>query len=465
MLHETPRKSNKKYLSTFSIAMLSLGSVLSLRSLPFLAHHGLAIIFYYGMAVTFFMIPYAVIAADLVSIFPGGVFVWVKEAFGPRLGFFSIWLQWFHSIPWYPAVLSFFAISIARMVFPELSTNKFFVWFVILIMFWGLTFINFLHLSFSSYLSTICLFIGTIIPGALLIGMAIIWLIKGNPSFISFSSKEILPQSKGLMGSIAMISAAFLTFTGLETNANLILDMKNPKKNYPIALFIAAGLLFFFLVTGTLSIAMVIPKNEINLITALIDALGTLLTCTGQTWPLKILSIAILFGIIGQLNVWLSGPARGLWHSANYGCLHPIFTKVNINNSPVVILIFQAILVSIVASCFLFISNFNFAYWILSLFCTQLTLTMYIVMIFAAIVLHHRYPEKKRKDGLLKTKFSIWTVSLTGLISIFYTFGVGFIPPTALVPQNLRFTYALAIIGGFLACISLPFLVYYNKKK
>ncbi|MBF5050858.1 putative transporter [Candidatus Clavichlamydia salmonicola] len=463
-MHITKKGSGKKQLGTFFIMLLSLGSVLSLRNLAFLAGQGLSTIFYYGIAVSCFMIPYALIAADLVSIFPGGIFVWVKEAFGPRWGFIAVWFQWFHNITWYPAVLAFFTLSFGRLVFPELIENKFFFLSVILVIFWSLTFINFLRLSFSSYLSTICLFIGTIIPGCILSGMALIWLIKGNHSYLSISAREIFPTSNGLMTSIAMISGAFLTFTGLETNSNLVLEMKNPRKNYPIALFMAAGLLMFFLVGGTLAVAIAIPKEELNLITALLDALGIFLGSTGHDWLTKTLSIAILLGILGQMNVWMLGPIKGLWNSAQYGCLPQAFTKVNKNNSPVFILLFQACIVSIAACGFLFISNFSIAYWILNLLCTQVCFMMYIIMICAALVLHHRHPEKKQKYGLLKSNFSIWSLSILGLLSILCALGIGFIPPYNLITPDQRFIYEAVIISGFLICLALPFFMYQDKK-
>ena len=63
-----------------------------------------------------FLIPTSLVAAELAAMFQdkqGGVFRWVGEAYGKKLGFLAIWVQWIESTIWYPTVLTFGAVSIA----------------------------------------------------------------------------------------------------------------------------------------------------------------------------------------------------------------------------------------------------------------------------------------------------------------------------------------------------------------
>src|ERR1700753_2570263 len=96
-------------LNVFVLAMLSLAVVISLRNLPLTAEYGFGSPFFYILAALIFMIPYALVSAELASGWPkeGGVFIWVKEALGDRWGFLAIWMQWFHNMTWYPAMLAF----------------------------------------------------------------------------------------------------------------------------------------------------------------------------------------------------------------------------------------------------------------------------------------------------------------------------------------------------------------------
>src|ERR1700722_1651980 len=117
---------HKRTLNVFVLSMLSLGVVISLRNLPLTAEYGLSAIFFYLAAALFFMIPYALISAELASGWPkaGGVYIWVREALGERWGFFAMWMQWFHNVTWYPAMLAFIATGIAYVFNPALAQNK-----------------------------------------------------------------------------------------------------------------------------------------------------------------------------------------------------------------------------------------------------------------------------------------------------------------------------------------------------
>ena len=103
-------------LSVMTLAIMNITAVVSLRGLPAEAVYGLSSAFYYLFAAVVFLIPTAMVAAELAAMFSdkqGGVFRWVGEAMGARTGFLAIWLQWIESTIWYPTVLTFGAVSIA----------------------------------------------------------------------------------------------------------------------------------------------------------------------------------------------------------------------------------------------------------------------------------------------------------------------------------------------------------------
>ena len=71
-------------MSIKGMAMLTVCSVFSLRNLPSMAEYGWNIILFLSAAAACFFIPSALVSAELASTYPqrGGVFIWVKEAFG-----------------------------------------------------------------------------------------------------------------------------------------------------------------------------------------------------------------------------------------------------------------------------------------------------------------------------------------------------------------------------------------------
>ena len=176
-------------LSVFTMTMLTVAAVLSLRNLPSQAEYGYSIIFYITAAAICFFVPSALVSAELASAYPedGGVYLWVKQAFGPRWGFVAIFMQWVENLPWFPAVLTFVASSIAYVFNPALATNRWFVFGTIIVTLWFATWINFKGMKLSSFLSSSGALLGTVIPGILIILMVVGYLVAGKPAQISFS--------------------------------------------------------------------------------------------------------------------------------------------------------------------------------------------------------------------------------------------------------------------------------------
>ena len=103
-------------LGVSALVIMNIVAVVSLRGLPAEATYGISSAFYYLFAAIVFLIPVSLIAAELAAMFPfqqGGMFRWVGEAFGKKLGFLAIWLQWVESTIWYPTVLTFGTVSLA----------------------------------------------------------------------------------------------------------------------------------------------------------------------------------------------------------------------------------------------------------------------------------------------------------------------------------------------------------------
>ena len=139
-------QSKLAVVSTFSIAMMTAAAVVSLRGLPMMAKEQLTLFVYIAFATFIFLIPAALVSAELGSAFGdkgGGVYTWVKEAFGSRWGFVAIWLQWIQNVVWYPTVLAFSAAAIAYVVGkPQLANNGIFVGIFCIAAYWVATLIT-----------------------------------------------------------------------------------------------------------------------------------------------------------------------------------------------------------------------------------------------------------------------------------------------------------------------------------
>jgi amino acid transporter len=78
-------------ISVFSLAMMNFAAVANLRNLPAMAGYGVSMLFFYAVAVLTFLIPTAVVSAELATGFPegGGIFNWVNKSLGNKIGVFG----------------------------------------------------------------------------------------------------------------------------------------------------------------------------------------------------------------------------------------------------------------------------------------------------------------------------------------------------------------------------------------
>ena len=228
--------SPTRTLGTFSLAMITVAAIVSLRNLPLTAEFGFAAVYYLLIATVVFFIPIALVTAELASSWPraGGCYTWVSEAFGKPTGFFALWFAWMGSITWFPAILAFTAAMLAHMLapiipIPGMEENKIFNVVVILAIFWGATFYNFFGIKLSSILSSVGVILGTIIPGFLIIGMGAWWFFSGQEIVIDLSMSSFIPDFE--LSNIVIFSGLLLALAGVEIGAFHINETKNPQKN------------------------------------------------------------------------------------------------------------------------------------------------------------------------------------------------------------------------------------------
>src|SRR5829696_2577724 len=111
------------YITWVTLAFMTTASVASLRSAPTMAVYGLTCVFLYIIPAIIFLLPQALVAAELASGWTGGVFRWVSEGMSPRWGLLAVWCQFAMTIFYYPTLLGFVASTLAYIFNPDLADN------------------------------------------------------------------------------------------------------------------------------------------------------------------------------------------------------------------------------------------------------------------------------------------------------------------------------------------------------
>lgn len=457
-------KSTRRFLNVPLLALLNLAVMTSLRNLPLVSEFGFGSCFMYLVVAVIFLFPVSLVSAELATGWTrtGGIYIWVREAFGPGWGFFAIWMQWVHNIAWFPAILSFAASAFAFLFNPELAENKVYLVMCVLGGFWGFTFFNYHGLKTSSWFSAVGVICGTIIPGIILIALGITWLALGYPIQIPFSLDALIPKFEKL-DDLVFLTGLFLAFGGLEVSAAHAREVQDPQRTFPKAITIAAIVAIVIYSLGALAIAIMIPKDQISLVSGLMEAFRLFLGSFGLSWMLMPLGLMIVIGAVGELNAWIIGPVRSMHATSKHGDLPPVFQKLNKNGIPSNLLLFQAIVVSITSLVFLFMPSASSAFWILSALSVQIYLVMYFMMFLAAIKLRYSHPHITREYRIPYHMPGIWFVGSLGALSCLLAFFMSYLPPGQLKTGNIMF-YEGFLIGSLFIMVLIPYLIYKFRK-
>ena len=368
-------------MGVVTLIIMNIVAVVSLRGLPAEAEYGISSAFYYLFAAIVFLIPVSLVAAELAAMFPyqqGGMFRWVGEAFGKKLGFLGIWLQWIESTIWFPTVLTFGAVSLAfigmdHVMDSHLAANKFYTIIVVLAIYWLATFISLKGMGWVGKVSKIGGIVGTIVPAGILVVLGIIFLATGGTSQMSFHGR-FFPDFTNFDNIILAVSI-FLFYAGMEMSGVHVREIKNPTVNYPKAVIIGALATVLIFVLGTYALGVIIPAKDINLVQSLLVGFDNYFKAFHIGWASPIIAIALAFGVLAGVLTWVAGPSKGVFAVGQAGYLPPFFQKTNKNGVQKNILYVQGIAVTVLAFIMVIMPSVQSFYQILS----QLTCVLYLI--------------------------------------------------------------------------------------
>jgi len=456
-------------ISVATLAIMNITAVVSLRGLPSEATYGLSSAFYYLFAAIVFLIPTAMVAAELAAMFSdkqGGVFRWVGEAFGPRAGFLAIWLQWIESTIWYPTVLTFGAVSFAYIGLngasdAALASNKIFTLVTVLAIYWIATFIAMKGIGWVGKISKWGGLIGTIIPAGLLIVLGIIYIATGGHNYMDMQQSFIPDLTK--LDNLFLASSIFLFYAGMEMMGVHVMDINNPSRNYPKAIIIGSLATVCIFVLGTFALGVIIPAKDINLTQSLLIGFDNFFRYFHIPWAGSVIAVALMLGVLASVLTWVAGPSKGIFTVGKAGYLPPFFQKSNSHGVQRNILLVQGGIVTLLSLLFVVMPSVQSFYQILSQLTILLYLIMYMLMFAAAIVLRYKMKDAERPFRLGKGNALMWILGVVGFSGSLLAFVLSFIPPGQINTGSNTVWYTV-LIAGCIIMVIIPFIIYALRK-
>ncbi|HJY95995.1 MAG TPA: amino acid permease, partial [Streptosporangiaceae bacterium] len=257
-----------------------MGSVGNLGSAPPLAVLGLASVFLYVLPALVFLVPVSLVAAELASGWPGGVYNWVSQGISAPMGLLAIWCEFAQTIFFYPSLLAYVAGTLAYVFDPGLAANGVYNAVVIIVLFWGGVLLCSLGPALVAKLGSRGTGIGTLIPAAILLALGLAYLAQGHHPAAPMTAHHLLPAWNGL-ASIVLVVNSFFTYAGVEVNAVHVDELRNPAREFPKAIFLAMALVLAVFIGPTLAISWVIPSAQISFTVGVMQAFNSLFTHFG----------------------------------------------------------------------------------------------------------------------------------------------------------------------------------------
>ena len=271
--------------------------------------------------------PVALCSAELATTVGGGMYRWVREAFGSRWGFLAVWCgDWSENIVWFPTVLVFLATTAAYVINPDLSQNKAFLVPVMLVIFWAVTLSSLFGSLKSARWTGVGVIIGTAVPTAAIIVLGLWWTASGKHSEIPFHATAIIPAWHGL-ASLVYAAGIVVAFAWHGDRRVLPPDVtRNVKRTYPGSVLVAAVTVATLSILGSVAIAMVVPGSQIELAGGIIQAVSVFFAKLGISALIKPFGVLVIIGVLcAGLASWSMGPAEGMRRvAAADGHLYPL---------------------------------------------------------------------------------------------------------------------------------------------
>ncbi len=455
-----------KALNVPKLTLMNITAIISLSSIAFMATIGLPSIFFYAIAAIFFLVPTALVSAELGGMLTkdnGGVYTWVKRAFGAKIGLIAIWMGWFNNVISFPATLSAIVATIAYMGFDSLQTNKLTLFVTMLAIFWLVTFFNFLPIKRIVILNVVGALFGMILPGILLLAGAIYMLVIGEHQVNLTHFENWLPSMSFL--TFALFVKTLASYSGIQATCFHIRNVVNPKKNIPKAMIFSIVIIVLLSSISTIALVITIPNNSINPMNGLIQGITNVLNLVGLDRFRGLIAFLIVVGMISALSTWMLGPARAMQEVAQQNLLPPAFSKLNSNQMPVNVLLTQGVISSLLSFVFLFMPTIQAAFAMLVALTSQFTAFMWILIFAAAIRLRYKEPNTQRmfRIGRQNNNLILIVVCLSGIVACCCGIFLGIFPPAFSRIENL-FAYAGVIVFADIVIILIPFIWIYFRK-
>jgi len=442
-------------MTIFIIIGIVIGSSIWVSPAAYLNRTGPAIFLAYIIAV----IPaifVAYICAYLGSALPiaGGTYVLNSRISGKFLGFMTTWLL----ILAVGAALAFlgsaFGLFLAEIFQIATDFRLIFVIIIGILVLVAFFLLNILRIKISGTIEMIITIVGDL-------AVMVIFIIAAIPHFNASNFDPLFPAELGFSPVLIASLTFFFSYVGFTLVLDIAGEVKNPKRNIPIALIISIPTLMILYTVQSLMVAGLQPYNSpVETVTEIIVNSGIL-----PSGVVIVITVLIAIAIASTIHPTFLAYSRDILMAGRDGLFPKKFAKVHEKHKTPVSALTVLLIVGIIF-LLIFIPllgpeiGIGTTGVLLSAITAVVVLIIQIPICISAILLNKKFPKLHEKAGFKPSLKKIKIMGIIGaIVSLLFVFLLFSDPDAGLIVSLVVFPY----IG--LGIIIYLIRIYMLKKK
>ncbi|MDR3053029.1 MAG: APC family permease [Coriobacteriales bacterium] len=321
----------KKKFSLLSAILMVICVVFVAEAAPAVAIMGNSQYIWWFLLIILFLVPYGLIASELSTAFPdeGGLYDWVRLAFGKKWGTRVSWYYWINFPVWIGSLAVLFPLIINFLIDPaggdplgipgQMLIGLAFIWIVV--------FISLFKVSDSAWILNV---------GAVLkVGLAVLLFVLGLMTFVNngfvgateFTLESFAPFTElsvpGIVLGLGALTIILFNFMGFEVISSVSSEMENPKRQLPIAIITGGVVIAAIYIISSFGIGVAIPADQVAADLGIVDAVNYMVGADAF-WLVTLAGILFLITLVGNMLSW----SYGVNYVASYGAKNGDMPKV-----------------------------------------------------------------------------------------------------------------------------------------
>ena len=435
-----------KTLGRKDIVLFTVSAIVLLETLAAGASVGASAVFWWLFLGLVFFVPYALICAELGTTYPeqGGLYAWVRDAFGRRWASRATWAYWVNTAVWIPANFIFFSGVFKQLFMPEMSLGTQIAIGVVLT--WVTVGVNAITLSVGKWVPNLGALIKVVVIVAIMLGA--IGYIQANGMANALTFETMLPRFDTSLEYFSVIVYGMLGFELASAGSE---EMKNPARDVPVSILISGLIIILLYTSATVAILGAIPAADINLVEGLVDTLNLFFGGSELGRALAMaLAIGALYSFFSNSVTWSLGCNRAMAEAAAEREFPSILAAEHKTlGTPVGAAIMMGVVSTIALTIYGLTAESNAdLFWSLFAFSAAIFLTPYVMLVFAFAKLRASDADRPRPyrvpggEGFGKLISLVCGAALiSAIVLFFYTPGVG-------INKEILIGYVFVMLAG-----------------